>query len=127
MHSIKLDETHKSKLTEMCKKLFPETENWMDNYVVVHRQTCDICVKEQVVKSIDFKECGESDGELFYITTSNESKIPWFEFCIIRLAPKILDNSWGDIETLKLKYFGYAPDIKTDHLIDYLYKNFKKN
>lgn len=117
MNKISVSHDQHQKLVKMCKAFFPETKNWMDNYVVIHRQTCKICVKEQVLKGIYFGEYEEEDPELHYITLSNEAKIPWFEFCIIHLLPK----------------FNFEPDIllnselKNKHIIDYLYEEFKQN
>lgn len=127
MDKILVSHDQHQKLVKMCKEFFPETKDWMDKYVVIYRQTCKICVKEQVLKGIYFNEYEEEDQELLYITLSNDAKIPWFEFCLRYLAPKILDNSCGDIETSELGYFGYGPDLKTNHPIDYLYEEFKRN
>lgn len=127
MNKISVSHDQHQKLVKMCKEFFPETKNWMDKYVVIYRQTCKICVKEQVLKGIYFGEFEEEDKELLYVTLSNDATIPWFEFCLRYLAPKILDNSYGDIETSELGYFGYGPDLNEDHPIDYLYNRFVQN
>ena len=117
MNKISVSHDQHQKLVKMCKAFFPETKNWMDNYVVIHRQTCKICVKEQVLKGIYFNEYEEEDPELHYVTLSNEAKIPWFEFCMIYL-----------IEKLNLKWYNYIRwqlEEGETHIIDYLYEQFK--
>ncbi len=144
----------KQKLLEMCKHFFPETNNWMDNYVVIHKQTCDICLKEYVLTGIFFKEYEEEDEMLEYITVSNGDRIHWFEFCMRYLTPK-LDELYNKIilypvdpysEENKGKSLNYPKDWSEryqrrpffqfnincnashykKHPIDYLYEEFKK-
>lgn len=103
MKNIELTENHKIKLLEMCKELFPE-------YYII--QLYD--------NKLTFIKAGKEEW------LDKSFVIHWFEFCMIHLAEKILDNSYGDIETSELGYFGYGPDLNEDHPIDYLYKKFKK-
>lgn len=142
MNKISVSHDQHQKLVKMCKAFFPETKNWMDNYVVIHRQTCNICVKEQVLKGVYFNEYEEEDPQLHYITLSNEAKIPWFEFCIKYLSEKI----YKKLELLKIydHQFGITGETESDdmwinnkygivlymllsekHPIDYLYEQFK--
>lgn len=116
MGELKINKRQEVKLLEMCKYFFPETKNWMDNYVVIYKQTYENCVEEYILKGVDFNEYEESDTELHYITLSNESRIPWFEFCVIHLSKKILNHSEMCDKTSDLKYY-----------VDYLYKKFKRN
>ena len=131
MNKISVSHDQHQKLVKMCKAFFPETKNWMDNYVIIHRQTCKICVKEQVLKGIYFNEYEEEDPELHYITLSNEAKIPWFEFCW-KILNKILSNE----EKTNPAYvhecvvnFGMIcfNNSVFQHPIDYLYEIFEQN
>jgi len=131
MDALRVSHDQDQKLTKMCKFFFPETKRWMDNYVVIQRQSCDICVKERVILGVDFKEYEESDSELLYIEISNEAKIPWFEFCW-KLLNKMLSND-------KTRSPIYIQECITEfgmicfnnagfqHPIDYLYEKFKKH
>ena len=127
----------KQKLLEMCKHFFPETNNWMDNYVIIHKQTCDICVKEYVLKGIFFKEYDEEDEMLMYVTISNGDRIHWFEFCTNHLVNSIaFENIESDIladcefENNRIKLiseiFRDKYSNENFHIIDYLYEEFKK-
>lgn len=102
MKSIKLTKEHKSKLLEMCKKLFPK------------------------YKHIWFNECYESIVFEEGITKQNKSiDIHWFEFCMTHLQDKLKsfdkcfeNNVDCDIELMSCWY--------ESHPVDYLYEEFKK-
>ncbi len=136
MNSIEVV-NHSQKLLEMCKYFFPKTNNPMDNYVIIHKQTCDICLKEYVLKGILFKEYEEEDEMLSYITISNGDRIHWFEFCIIHLSDKIFSNLTNEMCTGMPQYYSKQERIDWNkqslitmisnyHIIDYLYEEFKK-
>jgi hypothetical protein len=122
MKPLKLTEKQKSKLLEMCNTLFPEYKE-----IILTKQ-----------KTLHF-------GVIDHI--SYKSRIPlsihWFEFCITHLVsaisqkseleeiPLYVNNvfrtSKGDKWTFYSKFFFHYPkDINKEHLIDYLYKQFKK-
>lgn len=130
MNKISVNHDQHQKLVKICKSLFPETKNWMDKYVVIHRQTCKICVKEQVLQGIYFNEYEEEDKELLYITLSNEAKIPWFEFCW-KILNKIMSNQ-KEISPIYVQEcilnFGIIcfNNSKFQHPIDHLYEIFKQ-
>ena len=109
MKNIEINEKQKENLLKMCKVLFPE-------YVIYPADNDGFIEGEQWV----------GDQNMGEDRPVNEFNIHWFEFCLIHLAPKILDNSCGDNETSELGYFGYGPDINEDHPVDYLYEEFKK-
>ena len=107
MNAIKLTDDQESKIIEMSYGLFPELEiKWggSDGYYG-----------------------GPGDYDMLRFKTDDDlDLIHWFEFCLMWLAPKILDNSHGDIETSDLGYFSYGPDVKIDHPVDYLYEKFRQ-
>lgn len=65
MNSIQLTEEHKSKLLEMCEKLFPEYDFTLDKW-----EQC-------------FVTLGLKTKDLY------ETHIYWFEFCITHLPYKL--------------------------------------
>jgi len=131
MNALRVSHDQDQKLTKMCKFFFPETKRWMDNYVVIQKQSCKICVKERVILGVDFKEYEESDSELLYVEISNEAKIPWFEFCW-KLLNKMLSNQ-KEINPVYIQEgvlnFGMIcfNNSEFQHPIDYLYEIFKQN
>jgi len=102
MKNIELTEDHKSKLLEMCKKLFPE---YTEIYLGIN----------------DYDD--NFDGFIYFQKTipliSNIiESVHWFEFCMTHLCEKIFvdDESLND----------YLLTFNVDkHLIDYLYEEFK--
>ena len=123
MKNIELTENHKSKLLEMCKKLFPET----------YSKTWDI------------------EGLFDYepIDDENFECVHWFEFCMTHLIQKI-DNFhsekilkpledkackegypdnwleiWNERPWIKLWSLTNSGNYKK-HPINYLYEEFKK-
>lgn len=127
MKSIELTEEHKSKLLEMCKKLFCNS---------------DICLTGPSGRSWDSKN-------KFFISIWNnidgETIIHWFEFCMIHLIKKlnkfeteeelppyarhsaineiIIDGKWNVYTRF---YYHYPKNQYKKHIVDYLYEEFKK-
>ena len=115
MKNIELTEYHKSKLLEMCKKLFPE-----------------YCWKN----SFEF-----GDNILVYCTSEGCESINWFEFCMTHLFYALYEN-WRredincvtdfhlDIHNYYLNDFVDNKEIHKNyekyHPINYLYNKFKK-
>lgn len=120
MKSIELTEEHKSKLLEMCKVLFPESK-------------------------IQFTDDYYCEWSLFLITEDdNDRTLPknkvechWFEFCTNEIVNEL---AWRNIQTDILadcEYEDFRMKLITKifkdklvgnnfHIIDYLYKQFKK-
>ena len=127
MKSIELTDAHKSKLLEMCEKLFPKSK-------------------------IQFTDDFYCEWSLFLITEDDyDSTLPedkvechWFEFCMTHLVKKISileDSKLGDddsdsihmniIKLCREKYDNLCKNILDSwsnhiHPIDYLYSEFKK-
>lgn len=102
MKSIELTGDHKSKLLEMCKKLFPEYE--LVDY------DCQF-------NDLDFDLIGYRD-----LQTKSIESIHWFEFCTITLWNKL----YLKLGTLELKNYYELLLNNLINPIDYLYKEFKK-
>lgn len=105
MKTLELTEEHKSKLLEMCNKLFPES-NWC---MSTQNGTCGIHSSK-----ID---------QIFVYEGSNPYNFPvsiihWFEFCMTHLAEKILTQD----EQLNDFLLTFNVDL---HPIAYLYEEFK--
>jgi len=114
MKNIELTEEHKSKLLEMCKKLFPEYICWKFGKMKIN-----------------------GDKELwFYDKYDNNYKIYWFEFCMTHLVEKILNpnpnnpnrglqdrfkNFFWETNLYAMKF-----DKTSKHPVNYLYEEFKK-
>jgi len=120
MKSIELTNDHRTKLLEMCVKLFPEYTDWKfgrnwDNY------------------------------ELWFVFKRKCFEIHWFEFMMTELVEKILNpnplnpnrglqNRFKDFfwevnhywMHNKLNVEGNNESTKPLHPIDYLYEEFKK-
>lgn len=105
MKNIELTEDHKSKLLEMCNKLF-----WNG------------CINKN-----DFRE---NDILLIAIDKNYKYnhkilKIHWFEFCLTHLCTKLYNISHLKDESSIKQLIGHiCQDVK--HPIDYLYEEFKK-
>jgi len=120
MKNIELTEEHKSKLLEMCNKLF-----W-----------------NGCINKCDFNEL----GILFIALDKNYKynhkilKIHWFEFCMTHLVEKIIatfivnkdqDRIYkrtlnDDLSKFYLESLNFSRGFNKTHPIDYLYKEFKK-
>lgn len=129
MKSIELTKEHKSKLLEMCNKLFPE-------------------YKEIILTKQKFLNFGFKDHKS-YTTRIGNMSIHWFEFCMTHLIQKIdnlhsekilkpLENKackegypdngseiWNERPWIKLWSLTNSGNYKK-HPIDYLYEEFKK-
>lgn len=100
MKAITLNDSHDSKLLEMCKHFFPE-------YISIEFRMC----------------CGEDTSDFVYnenigfLDENGWTEIHWFEFCTIYLSDKILGNS------MKNEYYKM---LLLNNPIDYLYEQFKQ-
>jgi hypothetical protein len=108
MNPIELTNSHKLKLLEMCRELFPL-------YMRI-----DLDINENYSGTQVFIEFEQEPIGLFHIH--------WFEFCMTKLWIKI--NSLLNHKTseeLMLMYNAFW-DISNEklHPIDYLYKQFKR-
>jgi hypothetical protein len=122
MKNIELTEKHKSKLLEMCKKLFSEVQIWTGIFPDGSQ------APEKVLDSPMDLEWG-TEWDLPYITIKNK-QIHWFEFCW-RLLNKILSNN----KTISPIYiqkcitdFGIIcfNNSVFQHPVDYLYEKYKE-
>ena len=123
MKSIQLTEKHKSKLLEMCRALFPNYPN-----LEVRNSMEDFCMKQDDC-FIELQESGSNSRK--------DTIIHWFEFCITEIVNEL---AWRNIETEILadcEYENFRMKLITKifkdklvgnnfHIIDYLYKQFKK-
>lgn len=98
MKSINLTKDHKSKLLEMCDKLFPE-------YLLIDVHKNGLLVLwEELPPSRKWNE------------------IHWFEFCTITLWNEL----YLKLGTLELKSYYELLLNNLLHPVDYLYEHFKK-
>ena len=109
MNALTLTAEHKSKLLEMCNKLFSTEGKWFNIL----------------------------DGSIYYSKNGKFPgfSIHWFEFCVLHLLTAIKDLQTQDAfgfdgekydsfyKKALLKMFMYD---NPSHPIDYLYKEFKK-
>lgn len=111
MKSIELTKNHKSKLLEMCKILFPELTD-----LEIRNSMEDFCFKFEHICI----EYGRRNDNLVIIH--------WFEFCVTKLAPKILCQNKSIISSsYSKKYFLQNKIINSnEHIVNYLYGEFKK-
>ncbi len=101
MKNIELTEEHKSKLLEMCEKLFPEYDFTLDKW-------------EQCFVTLGLKS-----------KVAYDSHIHWFEFCMTHLVDKIYETRlFNGTEPPFISMV--ASRINCGHIIDYLYEEFKK-
>lgn len=105
MNNIELTEEHKSKLLEMCNKLF-----WKG------------CINKN-----DFRE-----NNILLIAIDKNYKynhkiltIHWFEFCCKNLAFQIYNFNIGKTKTTYSTFVGECVITSIFHPVDYLYKEFK--
>jgi hypothetical protein len=128
MKAIKLTEEHKSKLLEMCNKLFPEYGD-----VQLLKSYCateyDATGSPYLRWYIPFEHNGKKTTKLI--------KIHWFEFCMTHLVEKLIEvineyeSKLSDSKREKFFIEIFEPyellmSIKDKHPIDYLYEEFKK-
>lgn len=121
--AIELTEEQKSKLLEMCNKLFSEYKwEFHSNYSA----------------GLLFDECNV-DNLIAWKSTGKHSQehilsIHWFEFCMTHLTEKVMFNKKFNAEKQHNNFveFSYSVNnyfmnfhLKT-HPIDYLYDEFKK-
>lgn len=108
MKAIKLTEEHKSKLLEMCNKLFPEYGD-----VQLLKSYCateyDATGSPYLRWYIPFEHNGKKTTKLI--------EIHWFEFCLMHIVPKLLKSHLD-----KEEFYLYVNDSNP---INYLYKYFK--
>lgn len=110
-HGIEFEEKHRSKLIEMCKEIFPESDP-------------QIYSKDIIGLWIILTNDGVSEGKYLF-------KFHWFEFCLTQLATNILQwkhdlkqkHGYYHIQTLEV----FISDIVfyKKHPIDILYKEYK--
>lgn len=113
MKAIELTEEQKSKLLEMCNKLFPEYN--------------EIVLTKQKFLNFGFKDHGSHTSRI------GNMSIHWFEFCFIHIFPK-LNQFYNAHQTSYFLYIsiGYSKGLKSNemnkfiHPVDYLYEEFKK-
>lgn len=131
MKSIKLTEEHKSKLLEMCNKLFigDKYENFTIQKFLMSDQ-----------KGNCHHHSSEKNKQFLYVSIDMGfplNIIHWFEFCMTHLINALAwENITSDIvadcqyEEARLKYLlelgKDRPDPGQYHPIDYLYEEFKK-
>jgi hypothetical protein len=106
MKPIELTQEHKSKLLEMCNKLFPQY------------QEIDIEIEDNYEGTQDYVQLIKKCKITIYIH--------WFEFCMthlvkkLKVRPSLLENrAWSTLELTGSKF-------RLNHPIDYLYEEFKK-
>lgn len=127
MKSIELTEEHKSKLLEMCEKLFPEQIPFCIGLSQELRKGWGYS-REYIFGKVDTFE-------------DNGIIIHWFEFCMTHLVEKVLNPKDEISKNMmkKLKKFYYKATTYSwfiqnpgerecflTHPVDYLYEEFKK-
>ena len=125
MKSIKLTDSQKSKLLEMCEALFPE-------YTIYEVQKANHFGRiVNTVQGNKWEYNGDDDEPI------DEFFIHWFEFCIIEIVNEL---AWRNIKTDILadcEYEDFRMKLITEifrdkfttekfHIVDYLYEEFKK-
>ena len=133
MTSIKLTETHKAKLLEMCKILFPEFNEWRYGKVTAQGNLEDFYNKTKNLSWEDKKKYEQSCDFLWIekdfkyehddnIERSETWVIHWFEFCTITLWNEL----YLKLGNLELKSYYELLLNNLVHPVDYLYEEFKK-
>jgi len=111
MENIELTKEHKTKLLEMCKKLFPkDTIYKFDNYDNI------VFLINHIITKYNDKLSGERWDKKLYIH--------WFEFCMTHLFTKLIVNKYGYESISDAMSNGYYV-IYSVNPIDYLYEKFK--
>lgn len=116
MKSIILTDDHKSKLLEMCKKLFPEYN--IDN---------ELYGGSDYVHFTGGKEIPNIEYDEFEI----DECIHWFEFCMTHLPVRIFhkknEEGGRNLEIITKNLLRFEDFGRYEiNPIDYLYKEFKK-
>ena len=148
MKNIELTEKHKSKLLEICVKLFKkESEiNSIQNFRISNDYVLGLSDHTLYCENRDISD-NQYDGEEvpedelldFYTYPINcfEINMHWFEFCITEIVNEL---AWRNIKTDILadcEYEDFRMKLITEifrdkfttekfHIVDYLYKKFKK-
>lgn len=105
MNSITLTELHKSKLLEMCKKLFPVYEK---------------------IKIVD-SNFGKDIVYIKFEGKGNYQYIHWFEFCMTYLVNKIPTARLLSLALRAEKSCGLSENnYRENHPVDFLYEEFQK-
>jgi len=107
MKSIELTEYHKSKLLEMCTKLFPK--NKLDS---LQFGTLKFLINY-------YEKKDPNNSKITFGGWDKIIEIHWFEFCMTHLCDKIFIHD----ESLNEFLLTFNVD---KHPIDYLYEEFKK-
>lgn len=105
MKAIELTEEHKSKLLEMCKALFPEYDKEINLEIEPDY--------EGLQNFIQFRKKYE-----------NCIFIHWFEFCMTHLSNKL--ELLLKLDLIHSFYSFNEQVNNNNHIIDYLYEEFKK-
>jgi hypothetical protein len=106
MKTIKLTESQKNKLLEMCKALFPDYTRYVGFYITEDYKF----YKEKIYEFNLLHLIGDRDIKIIH----------WFEFCMTHLRTK-LKLHHDDM------YLTMNPGMSTfKHPVDYLYEQFKK-
>ena len=110
MYAIKLKKTHKAKLLEMCKALFPEYK-----YCVIPLDTLIFN------KTVTFRS-----EQWIDLPKDEIVSIHWFEFCMIHLATVLYNKLDNPSRGFTILYYRGMILQEANHPIDYLYEEFKK-
>jgi len=103
MENLELTEDHRSKLIEMCEKLFPQYKEF------------ELELEEQYDGSKGFLSFRNKNSNSFLDTQD----VYWYEFCIRYLIPKIFQGIQEIIDCRTM--FCELPNP-----IDYLHANFER-
>jgi hypothetical protein len=125
MQSIPLTEEQKDKLLEMAKFFFPEHMKvtvTSTNPTKLKKYTEHIHWCHGKTIAFPYKDWGNVEE---FITSK---KLHWFEFCLTKLANKLLNQETGEapIDVMnRFNHFFIGVMLETIHPVDYLYKQFK--
>ena len=131
MKSIELTKKHKEYLSEMCEKLFPEypyivIEEFESNEPRVFMFNKD---SEKFWKKAAKEEKEKFDWENISLYEA-DINIHWFEFCMTYLQNRLVFllkepiDTWNNVLIGKLHF--YFENKTVNHLVDYLYEEFRK-
>ena len=123
MKNIELTKEHKSKLLEMCIKLFPEYQ-WDFH----HHDDNKLDKKkpyENFLPGFIFGWKKYENGEISEYYHDAEIFIHWFEFCMTHLSDKLASlKEESRLDIIKAADFYERNEHK--HLVNYLYEEFLK-
>ena len=118
MKPIELTEEHKSKLLKMCVELFPN--NKIDY------------IQNDTIKFLTnyYEKKHTNNPKIIFGGWDEILHIHWFEFCMTHLAKKLipkvtnynLDSAYDSLYNVIYQFW----ENKHNHIIDYLYEEFKK-